>query len=100
MTTLLCLLPHGRGKATTIKALAAATGMSDRAVRDELARLVNEARVPIVTLPTERGIFVAQTPEEIDLADQHLKAKAMSLLHRRRSLRLCRERLEWSPTLF
>jgi hypothetical protein len=73
---------------------------SDRTIREGLEQLVNERRVAVCTLPTAPGVFVAVTPDELDAADAHLRSKAMSLLVRRRSLRLCRERLCYSETLF
>jgi hypothetical protein len=101
--TLYSALPYGREQATSIPALCRLTGMSDRAVREGIQQLVDgglHERVPIVTLPTNPGVWIALTPEELDLADAHLRAKAMSILHRRRNLRLSREQLCWSPTLF
>lgn len=99
------ILPRGRKSACSVADLAdamCAAGMyvSDRAVREGLEQLLSERRVPVCTLPVAKGVFVAVTPEEMDAADAHLRSKAMALLHRRRSLRLCRERLSWSPTLF
>lgn len=97
---LLRYLPQGRKHATSVSALSLATGLSPREVRAALEELVNVHRVPVVTLPTNPGVFIAETPDEVELGDAHLRAKAMALLRRRRSLRLCRERLAWSPTLF
>jgi hypothetical protein len=103
LTALDRALPRGRDCATSIPALVAHLGLSDRYIREGLEQLVNgEAghRVAVVTLPTNPGVFVATSPAELDLGDAHLRAKAMSLLHRRRSLRLCREYLAYRPTLF
>jgi hypothetical protein len=108
LTMLDGLLPRGRENATSIptlvdKMMACRSGWAymteARIIRDGLQQLVNERRVPVVTLPTNPGVFVAVTPEELDLADAHLRSKAMALLKRRRSLRLCREALG-NPTLF
>lgn len=90
------LLPHiptGRRHATSVSQLSALSGLSDREVRAEIERLLKEDRVPVCTLPTTNGVWIADGPEDIDAADKHLKAKAMSLLRRRRALRLCREPL-------
>lgn len=98
-----CTLPRGRENATSIPALAVRLGLSDRAVREAIEQLVNGElgrRVPVVTLPTNPGVFVATTLAELDLGDAHIRAKAMALLHRRRSLRFCREQIAYSPTLF
>ena len=57
-------------------------------------------RVPVVTLPTNPGVFVAVTPAELELAIKGIRGRAMSLLRRQRGLRLCREPLTYSTTLF
>jgi hypothetical protein len=93
-------LPRGRKKATSIPALCSRLGASERSVREGIEELVNLCRLPVVTLPTNPGVFVAVTPEELDLGDAHLAAKAGALLRRRRSLRMCREYLAYRPTLF
>jgi len=97
-------LPRGREHATSIPDLCARLSMHDRQVREGIQRLVDGElegrRIPVVTLPCRDGVFVATTPEELDLGDAHLRSKAQALLRRRRSLRLCREGLAWSPTLF
>ena len=60
-------IPHGHASATSIPALSLATGLSDREVRSEIARLVNEEHVPVVTSPTPGGsVYLATTPEELD----------------------------------
>lgn len=97
---LLNLIPRGRRRATSMGELADRLGCSDREVRQLIEELVNDFHVEIVTLPVRRGVFVAETPQEIDLAEAHLRSKTMALLRRRRALRLCRERLAYSPTLF
>lgn len=94
------LLPSGRAGATSVRDLVRVTGLDERTVRQGIEQLVNERRIPVVTLTTNPGVFIARTPDELDLADAHLRSKAMAILHRRRSLRLCREELAWSPTLF
>ncbi len=93
-------LPHGRSNATSIPALRAATGLSDREVRAEIERLILEERVPVCTLPTNPGVFVAVTPEEVDLAQRQIRSRAGALLRRARALRIAGERVRWSPTLF
>lgn len=100
LTHLHSILPRGRANACSVADLAYDLCASDRYVREGLEQLVNEHRVPVCTIPTARGVFVAVTPEELDLADAHLRAKAMAMLRRRRSLRLCRERLMYCETLF
>jgi hypothetical protein len=94
-------IPTGRAHATSIPALSLAIGLSDRAVREEIARLVNEEHVPIVTAPTPGGsVYLATTPEELDHVIQTARSRAMANLRRARAYRLCREALAWSPELF
>jgi hypothetical protein len=100
LTVLEKALPRGRQIATSVPDLARWLNLSDREIRGGLEQLVNDRRVPVVTLPIAKGVFVATSAEDLDLADDHLRRKAMALLHRRRSLRLCRERLTFSETLF
>lgn len=103
LRSLLGALPRGRENATSIPALCRRLGAQDRQVREGLQQLVDGElgeRVPVVTLPCRDGVFVATTPEELDLGDAHLRSKAMALLHRRRSLRLCREAMAYTGRLF
>ena len=100
LTDLARALPRGRARATSVSELAATTGLSEREVRAGLSELLSDYRIPVVTLPIRRGVYLAETPEDIDQADAHIKSKAMSLLRRRRALRLVRDQLAYSPTLF
>lgn len=99
--TILTHIPHGRTFATSVPTLSLLTGMSDRAVREEIARLVNVEHIPIVTAPTPGGsVYVATSPEELDHVIQTARSRAMANPRRARAYRLCRERLSWSPELF
>ena len=109
LATLYRALPQGRANATSVPALMRALGWSDRQVREGLEQLVCEGlepqardprRVPVVTLPTSPGVFVAATPEELELAIAGIRGRAMALLRRQRGLRLCREPLVYKPSLF
>lgn len=108
LDTLERVLPRGRANATTVADLTyrlelnhwGVSPWSDRSVREGLEQLISERRVPVVTLPTNPGVFVAVTPEELDLADANLKSRAMALLVRRRNLRRCKPQLVYRETLF
>ncbi|MFA5636581.1 MAG: hypothetical protein WC977_11855 [Anaerovoracaceae bacterium] len=102
-------LPRGRAAATSIPALARALRWDERQVREGIEQLVCEGlqpqetdprRVPVVTLPTSPGVFVAMTPEELELAIRGIRGRAMALLRRQRGLRLCRDELAYSGRLF
>ena len=94
-------IPTGKANATSVPALATATGLSTRKVRLEIARLVNEERIPVVTSPTPGGsVYLAANPEELQKAIKTARSRALGNLRRARSWRLCSEALEWSPELF
>lgn len=93
-------LPRGHKEATSIPELAHRFNVSGREIRQGLERLVIDRHVAVVTLPCRRGVFIAATPEELDAGLAHIDSKAWALLRRRRALRMCREQLAWSPTLF
>lgn len=93
-------LPRGRANATSIPALVAATGLTEREVRAAIEELVTLRHLPVCTLPTSRGVWLATTPDEVLEAEAQLRSRAMALLERCRGLRFARERLEYSPTLF
>lgn len=61
-------LPRGWDNATSVSALSRCLGWSERAVREGLEELVNLWRVPVVTLPTNPGVFIATRPEDAFLA--------------------------------
>lgn len=102
-------IPRGEAKATSIPALAQALGVNERCIREGIEQLITEGlapqardpkRIPVVTLPTNPGVYVAVTPAELELAIAGIRGRAMALLRRQRGLRLCREELAYSTTLF
>ena len=90
---ILASIPHGRENGTSMAALARATGMSEREVRAEIERLVTVDHEPIVTLPTNPGIFRAETIEECRQARAQIRSRAFSLLRRDRGLRLAEQNM-------
>jgi hypothetical protein len=102
-------LPRGSRNATSVPALMRVLGWSDRQVREAIEQLITEGlepqakdprRVPVVTRPVNPGVFVATTPAELEEAIAGIRGRAMSLLRRQRGLRLCREPLQYTGTLF
>lgn len=75
--TLLPHLPLGRQNATSIPTLSLLSGLSEREVRAEIERLITEDRIPVCTLPTVNGVWIAETPEELELADSHIRNRAI-----------------------
>lgn len=102
-------LPRGQANATSVPALCRTLRWSDRQVREGMEQLVTQGlkpqaidpmRVPVVTLPKLNGVFVAVTPEELELAIGSIRGRALALLRRQRGLRLCREPLANNKRLF
>ena len=102
-------LPRGQQSATSIPALCRVLGWTDRQTREGMEQLVCEGlepqakdprRVPIVTRPTNPGVFVAVTPEELEEAITGMRGRALAMLRRARGLRLCREQVAYAETLF
>jgi hypothetical protein len=69
-------------------------------VRDQIKDLREVHEQPIVCLPTPRGVWLAQTPEEVDLeiACQHSRLESLSRSIAR--LQRVRERMAYRETLF
>ena len=102
-------LPRGAHNATSVPALMRALGWSDRQVREGLERLVCEGlqpqekdpkRVPVVTRPTNPGVFVAVTPDELEEAITGIRGRGLAMMRRARGLRFCREQVAYCETLF
>lgn len=102
-------LPRGARNATSVPALMRALDWTDRQVREGMEQLVCEGlepqardprRIPIVTRPTNPGVFVAVTPEELEEAITGIRGRALAMLRRARGLRLCREEVVYSGRLF
>lgn len=97
---LLAALPRGRRNATSVPALCRELAVSNRELRALIEELVTEQHVPVCTLPTSHGVWLAESAEEVEEAAGQLHSRAMSLLDRCRALRLAGESIAWSPTLF
>lgn len=100
MSILLPHIPSGRAHACSVRDLAVASGMSARAVREELRRLLIEDHVRICSLPIPRGIWIAETPEELRAARAHLLSRLVELRERIDALDLCEQEMCFRPTLF
>jgi hypothetical protein len=103
------VLPRGASNATSIPALARMLRWSDREVREGIEQLITQGldpqsrdprRVPVVTKPTNPGVYVATTAAELQEAIDGIRGRALALLRRQRGLRLCREPLQYRPSLF
>lgn len=72
-------IPKSRNKATNIRDLAALLGHDEREVRDCIKDLREIYHKPVVCLPTRNGVWVAQTPEEVDLEIACQTSRARSI---------------------
>jgi hypothetical protein len=109
LTALDRALPRGARNATSVPALCCALGWSDREVREGMEQLVCEGlqpqakdpkRVPVVTRPTNPGVFVAVTPAELEEAIKGMRSRGIACLARAKGLRMCREQVAYAETLF
>ena len=103
------VLPRGAAHATSVPHLMRLLDWTDRQVREGLEQLVCEGlepqardprRVPVVTRPTNPGVFVAVTPAELEEAITGMRGRGLAMLRRARGLRLCRQQVAYSTTLF
>jgi len=99
-SALYAILPRGSANGTSIRALARQLDTSERTVRDGLRYLVVDEHKPIVTLPTDKGVYLATTAEDLAPARAHLRSKLVSLRERMDALELAAQNLAWRPTLF
>lgn len=97
---LYAILPRGAANGTSIRALARELDTSERTVRDGLRYLVVEQHRPVVTLPTDNGVYLATTAEDLAPARAHLRSKLVSLRERMDALEMAAQNLAWSPQLF
>jgi hypothetical protein len=98
--SLLFHLPYGEANATSIPALARASGMSQREVRAEIERLVIEDHIPVVCFPTNPGVFIAVTIEEARRGRKQIRSRAGALLRRGRALGFCEPGVAKVPEMF
>ena len=95
-------LPVGRRCGTSVRALAARLGWSERKVRLGMQVLRRKKHLAIAGLPERNGVFIA-TREDLSAlirTRDGLSSRAMSLLATVHELDEIIAELEWSPTLF
>ena len=95
-------LPVGRKCGTSVRALAALLGWSERKVRLGMQILRRKKHLAIAALPERNGVFVATREDLSDLIRTRdgLHSRAMSLLVTVHELDEVIADLRWSPTLF
>jgi hypothetical protein len=96
------VLPVGRRRGTSVRALAARLGWSERKVRLGMQVLRRKKHLAIAGLPERNGVFIATHEDLAALIRTRygLRSRALSLLATVRELDAVIAELEWSPTLF
>lgn len=97
---LLLALPQSRARATSIGALAALLGRDERAIRDDIKVLRECANVPVIALPTRRGVWIAESPEEVDALIACQQSRLDSLSRSISRLKRVRDEMTYQPALF
>jgi 5-formaminoimidazole-4-carboxamide-1-beta-D-ribofuranosyl 5'-monophosphate synthetase len=96
---LLAFIPHGPDRTITAAHLSALTELDDRAVRQEIERLVVEDKQPIGSGP--KGYFLAQQPADLKHTIENLESRANAMHARCKALRIAQAHLDkHRPTLF
>jgi hypothetical protein len=97
---LLHALPREREYGTSVKALAAMLGTTDRAVRQGIKDLREHHGVPVICLPTTNGVWITDDPAEVDALIACQVSRARSIEQSVRALRQVRDTLAYRPALF
>ena len=73
-------LKHGQANAISRQALKELTGISDRAIRQEIQKLRNKG-IYIVSTSDSKGYYLAETNEEVRHFVAESRSRAMELLN-------------------
>lgn len=98
--TLLLALPRDRKHATSIGALSVRLDRDERAIRDDIKVLRECCNVAVVALPTRRGVWIAETPEELDALISCQQSRLDSLSRSISRLKRVRDEMQYRPALF
>lgn len=97
---LICALPKTRRSATSIGELAVRLGRDERSIREDIKVLRESCNVPVIALPTKRGVWIAESPEELDAVIACQQSRLDSLSRSISRLKRTRDAMTYSPTLF
>lgn len=99
-SSLLLVLPHTRRHATSIGELARRLDRDERAIRDDIKFLRECCNVAVVALPTRRGVWIAETPEELEALIACQQSRLDSLSRSIARLKRVRDSMTYQPSLF
>ncbi len=97
---LLCALPRDRRHATSVGELALRLDRDERAIREDIKILREFCNIPVIALPTKRGVWLAESPEELDAVIACQQSRLDSLSRSISRLKRTRDAMTYSPTLF
>lgn len=97
---LLLALPKSRKHATSIGALAVRLDRDERAIREDIKLLRECANMPIIALPTRRGVWLAESPAEVDALIACQQSRLDSLSRSIARLKRVRDSMTYQGTLF
>lgn len=84
---ILDLIPYGAHNAISSKKIAEKTGINRRTVRAIIEKLVSEYYFPIGSSSSgDAGYFKIVTEEDFEIAQRHLKPRALKIFKRWRAL--------------
>ena len=75
-------------------------GRDERAIREDIKVLRETANMPIIALPTRRGVWLAESPAEVDALIACQQSRLDSLSRSIARLKRVRDSMQYSPTLF
>ncbi len=93
-------LPRTRETATSISALAALLERPDREIRDQIKDLNEFYRLGVIVLPIRNGVWLAESPEQIDRMISCQVSRARSIERSVKVLRQLRDAMAFEPALF
>jgi hypothetical protein len=98
--SLLLALPQCRKHATSIGALAHQLDRDPRAIRDDIKFLRECCNVAVVALPTKRGVWIAESPAELEQLIACQQSRLDSLSRSISRLKRVRDEMSYQPALF
>ena len=98
--SLLLALPQCHTHATSIGSLAAKLGRDERAIREDIKVLRECFNIAVIALPTKRGVWIAESPAEVDALIACQQSRLDSLSRSISRLRRVRDEMTYTPALF
>lgn len=86
------IIPTGRENAVTMEDLKSITGMSDRAVRNEIQE-INETGEIIICREHKKGYFIPETPEEAERYIRYSQSYLVTLARKDRAMKRAKDKM-------